>query len=143
MIRANDVNMAMIRQAAAELEVNVPIRAWEVVDGELVLHLAYGRVARWKGPGDLRSLGRATTGRLARTAGESGTGERPWRFVEANRKAKAPPLPGGSLKKKTRQQLLNVALDWGFQSTSGYVTKAELVEALDWLRAGGNDDGGE
>ena len=120
MMRRDDVNMAMIQQAAEELEIAVPIRAWEVVDGELVLHLAYGNVARWT-PGN----------GAARTTGQPG---RPWRFEEAIRKPGAALPPAGSLKKLRKQQLRNLALDWGFQSDSAYVNKAELVEAVTWLR---------
>lgn len=131
MIKATDVNSAMLQQAAEELEIGVPIRAWEVQDGALVLHLAYGRAARWRGPGD----GRRQPEVAAAPAGK------PWKFVEENRKDDPPALPGGKLGRKTRQQLLNVALDWGFQSTSDYVSKAELVEAVTWLRNGLVDEG--
>lgn len=41
------VDAAMLRQAMAELGVGVPVRAWSVVRGRLVLVLATGRVVRW------------------------------------------------------------------------------------------------
>lgn len=139
MIRAADVNMAMIQQAAEELEVGVPIRAWEVQEGELVLHLAYGSVARWAGPRD------GNQGLLGSGSQAPSKPSKPWRFVEALREDDPRPVPSGSLKQKTRQELLNVAREWGFQSESAYVAKAEFVEALEWLRAGlengGSDNG--
>lgn len=124
MIKPSEVNPALIQQAVDELEIGVPIRAWEVQNGELLLHLAYGQVASWSGPNEEEE----EDGR------QEAASDRPWFFGEAGRVDDPPTLPTGSLNQKTRQQLLNIALDWGFQSTSGYVRKAEIVEALEWLR---------
>ena len=116
MIREADVNEAMIQQAAEELEIGVPIRAWRVEGEELVLCLAYGGEARWR---------EADEGNDRSTV--------PWRFDQSLRAEKRRKIPSGDLRKKRRQTLLNVALDWGFQSESDYVSKAELVEAIGWL----------
>ena len=118
-IREKDVNSAMIQQAADELDIGVPIRSWAVVDGKLELSLAYGGVARW--PEDAAPA-------------VLGPGDTPWRFEMAYADEEPPEIPGGSLDRFKKQELRNVAGKWGFQSNSDYVNKAELVEALTWLR---------
>ena len=119
MIQQADVNMAMIQQAAEELEIGVPIRSWRVDGGELVLELAYGGQARWG---------------VAAGPPEAPAGK-PWQFREEYRRGKAPrAIPDGDLSRHRKQILQNIAFSHGFQSDSDYVRKEELVEALTWLR---------
>lgn len=70
MLQPTDVNDALIRQAVDELEIGVPIRSWEVANGELVLHLAYSvEPARWspaKKPGFAQEPGFIPDGNLHR-----------------------------------------------------------------------------
>jgi hypothetical protein len=49
------VNEAVLQQAADELNIGVPIRAYTVENGRLILFLAYGGKAEWTPP-ELRDL---------------------------------------------------------------------------------------
>lgn len=131
MIRTEDVNSAMLQQAAEELEIGVPIRSWRVEAGELVLSLAYGGEAVWRPPGARR--GKRKKDR-ARTVPEKLARGRPWRFVEEQRDATPRPIPEGDLNKVKKQQLGLIALSWGYQTETLDPLKAELVEALAWAR---------
>lgn len=132
MIRIEDVNMAMIQQAAEELEVGVPIRAWRVEDGELVLVLSYGGEARWS-DGKKRPE-RAKTSSPAKAPGRGRPRARPWRFEEGHRARVVLPLPDGDLGRLTKQELQQIALSHGYQTETLNPRKAEYVEALEWLR---------
>ena len=129
MIDVADVNEAVIRHAAEELEIGVPIRAWRVEDGELVLSLAYGGEARW---GNVKHEGLKRD--ESRITHHESRNSRPWRFVEGNRKPGARPIPRGDLGRLKKQALQLTAHEWGFQTESLYPKKAEFVEALEWLR---------
>lgn len=126
MIRASEVNDALIQHAASELEVGVPIRSWRVEDGELVLMLAYGGEARWT-EGEKPAPSKASKA------------SKPWRFVESARKEGAlPVIPDGDLGKLRKRELELLLQAWGYQTETLAPLKAEFVEALTWLRDGLN-----
>lgn len=137
MIRAQDVNMALIQQAAEELEIGVPIRAWRVEDGQLVLSLATGGEARW-GERE-KEEGRKQKEEAARSSARTA----PWRFDAALRAPDPRPIPGGDLSRLTKRQLHLVLADWGYQTETLNPRKAEFAEALTWLRESfAADEGG-
>lgn len=58
----------------------------------------------------------------------------PWRFKPELGKADPRAIPEGNLHALTKQALLYIALDYGYQTETLYPKKAEYVEALAWLR---------
>ncbi len=129
MVQASDVNEAVLRRAVDELEIDIPIQAWRVEDGQLVLVLAYGGEARWGGV--KREMGNVKRENVTDHVSRDG---RPWKFVAANRKKDAAAIPEGDLNSLKKQALMLLCLDWGFQTVTLYPKKAEYVEALAWLR---------
>ena len=110
MLKQSDVNEALIRQAVDELEIGVPIRSYEVVDGRLVLHLAYTlEPAVWEPPA---VGGHQQVPRPANT-----------------------PIPAGDLNRLRKPQLQELARIHGIAAWNR-LRKGELVEALEGLREG-------
>lgn len=105
LLKPTDVNDALIRQAVDDLEIAVPIRSWEVVDGELVLHLAYSvEPARWSPPQ------------------KPGFAEKPGFSI-----------PAGNLQRLTKKELQAIARAHNVPYDSRLL-KGELVELLEEWR---------
>jgi len=132
MLELSDVNSALLRQAADELEIGVPIRAYEVVKGKLVLHLAYTlEPAVWEPP----------AGRNPGSGGSDGRGG----SRTAPTADDAPPaagnvreIPAGDLNRLLKPALQALARSHSIPAWKR-LRKAELVDALQALRAGGDE----
>ena len=106
-LRKEDVTPALLQDVAEQLEIGVPIRAWEVVNGRLVLHLAYNQTATWP-PED---------------TGESGG------------QPEVALIPAGDLSKLRKTELLELAAAVGVEGRSSML-KADLVFVLTEVRSG-------
>jgi hypothetical protein len=132
-IRDGDVDQALIQRAARELGVTVPVRSWNMAgDSRIALHLPYGGSVLWPPdhgtPKDLERLRNA--GQLAVESPE----DKPWHFEADQADQDPPPLPADNLSNHLKKELKSLARAHGFQSQSKSPRKAELVEALTWLR---------
>ena len=125
MLKATDVNDALLRQAVDDLEIGVPIRSWDVVDGKLVFHLAYGRVAVWP-PGESVAVEEE---RVVLTAPHSGR-EYYW-----TGRVHDEPLPEGDLSRFNKDKLASMAGQCGLRYLSEHrLYKADYVDILTELR---------
>lgn len=118
--RSEDEILALVQRAAQELGVPSPIRSFEI-DNEGILHLHLAHTTLTYTPPDISSTTTTPT-------------DRPWSFNAAHTTDNPPPIPTDSLNNHLKADLESIAKAHGFQSDSDYVNKAELVEALTWLR---------
>ena len=117
MLEHSDVNTALLRQAVDELEIGVPIRAYEVVNGRLVLHLAYTlEPAVWEPP-DGRYGGSAPTAND--TCPPAGNDRE---------------IPAGELNELLKAELQELARSHGIPKWNR-LRKADLISSLESLRA--------
>ena len=129
-LRREDVNPALLQRAADELEIGVPIHAWEVEGGKLRLHLAYGQTATWPPEEGERGKGKGERGKeepegLVLGVDYEWTGEPPADL----------PIPE-DLEGLRKQLLVNLALKHGLKiKRKKNFVKADYVAVLERRRA--------
>ena len=123
-LRREDVNPALLQRAADELEIGVPIHAWEVEGGKLRLHLAYGQTAIWPPEDDAAPVEPEPEG-LVLGVDYEWTGEPPADL----------PIPG-NLNGLRKQLLVNLALKHGLKiKRKKNFVKADYVAVLERRRS--------
>lgn len=132
MLELSDVNSALLCQAVDELEIGVPIRAYEVVKGRLVLHLAYTlEPAVWEPPSGRNPGSDGPDGRGgSRTAPTADDG----RPAAGNVRE----IPAGDLNRLLKPRLQELARSQRIPRWNR-LRKAELVAALEDLRVERNE----
>lgn len=122
-LKLTDINDALLRQAVDDLEIAVPIRAWDVVNGKLLLHLAYSPApAVWEPP------------RPDESTQTTDDGERESSSVVPRAPSPSPSsIPEGDLSRLLKRDLQQLARARKMPEWKR-LRKAELVERLEALR---------